>query len=183
MVDAATEYAVGITDGPSFRSQMLKIYNEILSSGNTANDSYSKVIMDACETAIKGSLEKNIVNDLMLGYIQLKGNNVSAFFEEKQIEKIAIYGMGRNGMQLSELLSETDITVSFFVDKNPDDIENVIPMADDSASLNSVDALIVTVVSEENDLVEHYRQSGVRTYGISEVYKRSFELTMEKSQK
>ncbi len=181
MVDAATEYAEGITDGPSFRSQMLKIYYEILSSGNTANDSYSKVIMDACETAISRLSEKNIVNDLMLGYIQLNGNNVSSFFDEKQIKNIAIYGMGRNGMQLSELLSETDVTVSFFVDKNPDDVENVIPIADDSDSLNSVDALIVTVSSEENDLVEHYRQSGVRAYGISEVYKRSFELTMEKS--
>jgi hypothetical protein len=66
--------------------------------------------------------------------------------------KVAIYGMGAVGRWLREILRETDVEVSYAIDRNFAKIDCDIPVQSPEKGLPSADAVVVSVYSEFSNI-------------------------------
>ena len=107
-------------------------------------------------------------------WIMNKNENRSMmkYFNDRNINSIAIYGMGTLGEALYEELKNTDIKIKYFIDKNAtelyygvDGIEAV--GLDGITSCAEVDAIIVTPVNHYDSIVTDLENEGVSSEIIS----------------
>lgn len=80
------------------------------------------------------------------------GASPVAFFEEKGLKKIAVYGAGDVGRSLELLLRNTGIEVSFFIDQNAGYILSELPVYRKEEAPGGIDAIVMTV--KDNALVK-----------------------------
>jgi hypothetical protein len=82
-------------------------------------------------------------------YLKNKGVSLEKYFTERNLNKIAIYGMGELGERLLEELREKEITVEYGVDKTggyDNESFRVYSLEDDLDKLDKVDAIVITAV-------------------------------------
>lgn len=75
-----------------------------------------------------------------------EGKSLISFFEENGYKKIAIYGMSYLGERLADELRDSDIKVSYAIDKNAENIYTDIEVKSPEDEMEEVDAVIVTAV-------------------------------------
>ncbi len=82
-------------------------------------------------------------------WLKLKncGKDISTYLKEKGYKKIAIYGMGYIGECLYEELENTDIKVLYGIDRLALDYQQKLPIYSIEQTLESVDAIIITIIN------------------------------------
>lgn len=85
------------------------------------------------------------------------GKSMTAYFIDNKINSIAIYGMGSLGELFYQEIKNSDIKVSYFIDKNADELyygADDIKVTDIEGILDQeeVDAIIVTPVYDYEDI-------------------------------
>lgn len=90
--------------------------------------------------------------------VKQNGINLASYFEEKNIKRIAIYGMSYLGESLLEEFSHTDIQVSYAIDQNADNIFCDIDVVKPTDILEPVDAIVVTAVYNFREIEEKLRE-------------------------
>lgn len=92
---------------------------------------------------------------LLLEKITLMKNNGSLvdYFIKNEYRKIAIYGFGRLGKVLFELLRDTEVEVLYIIDKNC--LNGVLGYND---NWKTVDVIVLTQVDELNEIKEEIRE-------------------------
>lgn len=87
---------------------------------------------------------------LMNQWINLKQDEkkVEEYFIQKNLKRIAIYGMGYVGKRLVKELKRTEIEVVYGIDRNAADIFSEIELVTMDDDLEDVDAVVVTLVDE-----------------------------------
>jgi len=88
-------------------------------------------------------------------WLDLKQNNISiaGYFEDNNINTIAIYGMGEMGKRLIKELKDSNIDVKYVVDKNENlVIDDDIKIVAKESIFQQVDALIVTATFAFNEI-------------------------------
>ncbi len=86
--------------------------------------------------------------------VKQEGKNLSAYFEQNNYKRIAIYGMSYAGETLIEELKGTNVEVVYGIDQNADAIYadvDVITMED---TLEDVDAIVVTAITFFDEIEE-----------------------------
>lgn len=85
-------------------------------------------------------------NGVLQQWLRLKnmGKNIDAYFMERDIRRIAIYGMGDLGNRLSEELKSSEVEVVYGIDQNKGDVFSEIPIYSLEDELPVVDAVVVT---------------------------------------
>lgn len=80
--------------------------------------------------------------------IKHQKRSLAEYFAKRNIESIAIYGMGEVGQRLCEELLENQITIKYAIDKNMNTPFYDIAIKKPNDTLESVDLVIVTATYE-----------------------------------
>lgn len=83
-----------------------------------------------------------------------EGKSIVDYFHREEIKEIAIYGMSYVGERLYDELKDSDINISYCIDRNADNVcveADVISPEDD---LPPVDAIIVTAITYFEEIEE-----------------------------
>ena len=116
--------------------------------GKVAGESVEKV---------RSMSDKHLTLFLMMNrWVKVKqeGKNLASYFEKNGYKKIAIYGMSYAGETLIDELKDTEVTVTYAIDKKADSIYadvNIVSMEDE---LENVDAVVVTAITFFDEIEE-----------------------------
>ena len=86
--------------------------------------------------------------------VKQEGKNLSSYFEKNGYRKIAIYGMSYAGETLLEELKNSEITVSYGIDKNSDAIYADVDIVSMDDELGDVDAIVVTAITYFDEIAD-----------------------------
>lgn len=78
--------------------------------------------------------------------IKEEGKHLEKYFQEKNYQKISVYGLGKVGKHLLAELKDSKIEIVFGIDKRKDQLNNSFPIYTINEILPKVDAVIVTVI-------------------------------------
>lgn len=73
-----------------------------------------------------------------------EGKSIVTYFEDNQYKEIAVYGMSYVGERLLDELRDSDIKVSYAIDRKSDSICADIDLVSPDEPLGKVDAIVVT---------------------------------------
>lgn len=115
------------------------------------------------------SEKRRALTDFVMG--QLYGNYsgmgperlsryVRPFFADRGVRRAAVYGAGRLGLALYELLRACGVEVACFMDRRYERLETPAVCVSGGARLTDVDLIIVTAYSEYRSIVHMLRESG-----------------------
>lgn len=118
--------------------------------------------------------------DISMQWIKIRQKNhtLSEFFHKNHIKSIAIYGMAQLGRRLYDELESGDIEVKYLIDQNPKGLENILNFVTmDKDVLLDIDAIVVTVVLEEQQIINNLLEMGYsRIIGLREIMKDFEEI-------
>lgn len=119
-----------------------------------------KMEWDKRKKAEKTSGKFSALFHMMNRWVKIKqsGKNLSSYFEENKYKKIAIYGMSYVGETLLEELKGTGIEVAYGIDKRASSIHADVDIVSPDDLLDSVDAVVVTVIEFFDEVEEKLRK-------------------------
>lgn len=94
--------------------------------------------------------EKHLALFLMMNQwvrINQEGKHISDYFKKNGYKKIAVYGMSYVGETLVNELRDTDIIVSYGIDKNADMMYSPVDVICLDDNFESVDIIVVTAIT------------------------------------
>lgn len=102
--------------------------------------------------------EKNYALYMMMNQwvkVKQEGKQISAYFNKKGYNKIAVYGMGYAGQRLlEELKNSSEIKVMYAIDQNASSIYADVDMVTPEDTLEKVDAIVVTAITYFDEIKE-----------------------------
>lgn len=98
--------------------------------------------------------------ELLNTWLKEKQNGVvlTQYFNEKNIKKIGIYGMGELGNRLSKELQNTDVEIVYAVDKSPINTFSELDVIGIDEVTDNVDAIIVTAIFAMDDITNELKE-------------------------
>lgn len=82
------------------------------------------------------------------------GNGIGTYLNRKNIRNVAVYGIGYLGKYLLKKLEKSEIKIPYIIDQNAAFLNMGYPAFTLEESLEEVDAVIVTLVQREEEIVE-----------------------------
>lgn len=102
--------------------------------------------------------------------IEQRGDSIARFFENKDVNTVAIYGMSFLGERVIDDLMNSNITVLYGIDKRSDLILSSINIFSPRDELPEVDYIIVTPVIGDKEIIEALsKQTKSKIISIKEV--------------
>lgn len=83
-----------------------------------------------------------------------EGRTISEILSKRNITEIAIYGMGKIGKHVISELKGSAVTVLYAIDRTKSGIYDTITVRQSDDMLPEVDAIIVTVIDEFDEIEE-----------------------------
>lgn len=117
-----------------------------------------------------GKVSSKKINELMEGHkkvhelymafdqwlrIRQEGKTLAEYFEKNNYKTAAIYGMKELGERLYDELKDSDITVSYIIDKNADSIYADVDVVTPDDELGAVDVIVVTAIYYFDEIEEN----------------------------
>lgn len=165
---AAQEYADTEFGFDEYANQMMDIYSDIIDDHCERRNTYD-FLNNSCMKRIGRIKDKGAKLELLLFCYHMKGLSLEDHLKGKGFCSVAIYGVGKFGMILYELLESSSIKIIYLIDRNCDDIENIRCVLNNEDELKHVDVVIVSVSKEEESIVRQYKSRGIPSYGMSEL--------------
>lgn len=141
-----------------------------VSAGLVLGYKYTRVRLNSRIDELQKLADKHLaIMNLFSMWIQNKESNlkIETYLKEKNINRIAIYGMSFAGERLYDELENSDIEIAFCIDKNANNIyKDVIILSPDDEIPDDVDAIIVTAFTFFEE-IEMKLKSKVNTKIIS----------------
>ena len=98
------------------------------------------------------------------------GITLDAFLKKRQVSKVAIFGAAIMGERIRGLLLGSDVSVSFFIDRNAEFIDEDIPVYHLEEAPDGIDAILISNISGEDQIQRRLAgRYGVPIYCIREV--------------
>lgn len=119
---------------------------------------YNDMDVQRVSEQMKQRMHKKTIN-LLDRWLSLKENgiNPATFLEKQGYRSVAIYGLGVFGRQLVTEIEKTDVTIAYIVDKNSD-IETKYEIKSVDTTLEEVDAIVISVHSDFNNMYKDLRK-------------------------
>ena len=108
-----------------------------------------------CINTWKKTAEKNQGLFMLMNQwarIKQEGNGLEAYFIKNNYKRIAVYGMSYVGVRFVKELKDSEVEIVYGIDKNADNIHSEIKMVTMDDELLSVDAVIVTLLAEFDEV-------------------------------
>lgn len=129
------------------------------------------------EIANKMTLYCHILN--MWLEMKQKGKSGITYLQEKEIKRIAVYGMKELGERLYEEIKSSEIEVVCVIDKNPDDVIGDFSVISPEEEIPDVDAIIVTAEYYFPEILGQLNEKvSCPVYSLLEVLGNSFGRSM-----
>lgn len=178
----AQQYAETTFDSRKYCDEMVKIYDEVIKSYQPYEYSKFLYALKEYQESVKipekpqekqSSFKKDsVMLSVVLKWLEIRqeGHLLDEYFKQRDIHSIAIYGMGALGCRLYDELENSDIEVKYLLDRNPNGMDKVFKFASLDKEILDVDAVIVTVVSGEKQIVNEIRKQEYKNVtGLSEI--------------
>ena len=178
----AQQYAEDTFDSKKYCDKMVKMYDEVIESYKPCEyNKFLQVLKEYQEVVISpekpnekhGASKKNTsLFSVVLKWLEIRqaGHRLDEYFKQKNIYNIAVYGIGVLGRRLYDELENSDIEIKYLIDRNPNGMDKVLEFVSLDEEILDVDAVIVTVFSEEERIVNEIRKLGyINAMGLSEV--------------
>lgn len=177
LLQKAQRYAEETFDSRRYCVELQKIYDETIASYKpkecddfleTLKESYSDD--DSKDSHIGNSnvlyKKSSIILPIVLKWLAIrqKGHSLNEYFEQNHIRTIAIYGMGALGCRLYDELESGGVQIKYLLDKNPNGMDNIFEFSELDKKTLDVDAIVVTVVSSERQVIDT-----IASYGYGKV--------------
>lgn len=93
---------------------------------------------------------------LMNQWVKLKQEkkSLAEYFDKREYKRIAIYGMSYVGIRIVNELKNSNIEILYGIDRNNKNIYSEVPVYTLSDALPQVDAIVMTVIGETEDIKE-----------------------------
>jgi lactate dehydrogenase-like 2-hydroxyacid dehydrogenase len=104
---------------------------------------------------VKEYSDKHLALFLMMNQwvkVKQEGKHLAEYFEKNRYKNIAIYGMGYVGKTLLAELNDTDVKVSYAIDRNADSIYADVDVISIDDELKKVDVVVVTAITFFDEL-------------------------------
>lgn len=177
-------YAESTFDSRKYCKGLLKLYNEKIASYAPKNtENFLIELKEYCkgETDFEDGINKS--NDVpfkkralllspVLKWLEIKqkGHSLEEYFLKNHIYSVAIYGMGLLGCRLYDELEKSKIRIKYLLDKNPRGMEKALEFASLDGEKLKIDAVVVTVVSEEQQIIDEiYKKGYKKIIGLNEI--------------
>jgi len=109
----------------------------------------------------KAMSDKHLALFLMMNqWVKMKqeGKKIYGYFKDHDLKNIAVYGMSYVGETLVHELENTDITISYGIDKNIESVYSDIKVFSMEDELPEVDAVIVTAITFFDEIKEQLKE-------------------------
>lgn len=90
--------------------------------------------------------------------VRQEGKSLVEYFQQQNYKTVAIYGMKELGERLYDELSGSDVTVSYIIDKNADELYADVDIVTPDEKLKPVDAIVVTAIYYFDEIKEELSQ-------------------------
>lgn len=178
----AQKYAEETFSLENYSNNILEIYQKVLKE-DVARDYkvVHKKFLESLEERYqkvrrldnKAVKEKNSISEIQQKWreLQEKGLSVKDYFIKRNLHNIAVYGMGNLGCQLYNEIGASDdkLKIKYVIDQNDEDIKEYIRVTKPDEILADIDVLVVAVISEEQAIIDHYKDNGYMVISISEL--------------
>lgn len=114
----------------------------------------------------------NLLNQWLI--LKQSGKSLADYFENNNIKKIAIYGMGELGNRLLDELKDSEIEVKYGIDKQADYTYADIDMVSLDDDLEEVDAIVVTAIFAFEEISDEL--GGITSYPVLSLEDVIYEL-------
>ncbi|MEY8375770.1 hypothetical protein AALD22_08310 [Lachnospiraceae bacterium 56-18] len=113
-----------------------------------------KILLNLLRKNQENAEKFQILFQMMNQWVELKqkGINLSQFFEENGYKKIAIYGMSSAGEALCNELKDSDIEITYAVDKNKYGVVTELEVYAPDEELPDVDVIVVSAVAYYDEI-------------------------------
>ena len=161
----AQEFAVSFFDFKAYAKKVLEQYERVLGKKKSASKEllqymdcrYEKLSGNSgSKPDIKPGTDNGWRKQALLfeRWLRLKqkGYSLDAYCKENYLMQVAVYGMGYLGCCVYDELENGGIMISYVIDKNGSYLEDAIKVVRPDDKLESVDAIIITVAKEEEEL-------------------------------
>lgn len=174
ILDRAQKYAIENFNPQKYILRMVEIYREVLSDRSDARNNKKKRLLLELEERYTdlcaGSKSSNVIgyrrNKMPAAFRETRrwltmkqaGLSIEDVLIKKGISSIAIYGMGYLGCSLYDELEGGGVRIEYIMDKGMEDTANAIRLVSMEEELPEADAVVVTVLSEIQNLCEQLRK-------------------------
>ena len=186
---SAQIYAIKEFDSVKYCKELYQVYLDAVASYQYNTEmSYAKQLTSRYEFLDKKEKNKWINNSNLLqtSKVQLayywimkwlklkqKGISLSDYLQKENIHSIAIYGMAQIGCLVFDELENTTIKIEYVMDRNDKNAMKIIKMINPEGELPKVDAIIVTVLSQEKQLIDWLKgKCSYKICGLTEIIKQ-----------
>ena len=126
---------------------------------------FLRMVISKNKAMIKNIFLYNVCGSLLL--LREKNVDLSSFFAENGLKRIAVYGMGRIGQSFIELLKDTDYAVSYGIDRNKP--KGIVPVYGLDENLPEADIVVVTIWEIKDVKETLIVNEGCRIVGIKDI--------------
>lgn len=136
----------------AFMKKFLILVIGIVSGQLIRDQKYKKILEDSDKRINKFVEYFNIYDDWL--ELRDRKKTLIMYFERNNIQKIAIYGMGKTAMHFIEELQEGSIDIAYAIDKKVIDTTYPFCVNKLNSELPEVDVIVVTAVFEFSKIKE-----------------------------
>lgn len=186
---SAQIYAIKEFDSVKYCKELYQVYLDAVANYQYNTEmSYAKQLTSRYEFLDKKKKSKWINNSNLLqtSKVQLayywimkwlklkqKGISLSDYLQKENIHSIAIYGMAQIGCLVFDELENTTVKIEYVMDRNDQNAMKIIKMINPEGELPKVDAIIVTVLSQEKQLIDWLKgKCSYKICGLTEIIKQ-----------
>lgn len=186
---SAQIYAIKEFDSVKYCKELYQVYLDAVANYQYNTEmSYTKQLTSRYEFLDKKKKSKWINNSNLLqtSKVQLayywimkwlklkqKGISLSDYLQKENIHSIAIYGMAQIGCLVFDELENTTVKIEYVMDRNDQNAMKIIKMINPEGELPKVDAIIVTVLSQEKQLIDWLKgKCSYKICGLTEIIKQ-----------
>lgn len=184
MMFEAQEYAEKTFENSGYCREILKVYDDVISSFRCKAD---KIFLDELKEKYEliankkaqkkqndnsRSMKAETAFSLSIKWLEIKqnGHSLSEYFKGHGFESVAIYGMAFLGCRLYDELENSGIKVKHLLDQKPGDMARIMKFDSISRGKITADVIVVTVAASERKIVEEIKAYGYgNVVGLSDI--------------
>lgn len=176
-IKEARKFAIQEFDLNGYAEKILDIYHKVIGEKRDGADQEKKQLLESIRRSYADREIKEETKQISV-YEQEKkmrfmfhsavkwltavqdGKSISSYLRNRGYHSVGIYGMGYFGRLLYEELLLNGFTIRYVIDSRKSDLETMIKYVTPKDALEEVDAIIVSVVYESEDIIQTLKCKG-----------------------
>lgn len=166
----AQNFALNTFNVEKYAIDIYNLYKNIWVENNAIDDEASCYLNKRyaqCLKSVFAAETKNFVKEELISEIDKKMTcgmkKIKLFLDSMNIKRVAIYGMGKLGCKLYDILEYLQVVVPYVIDRNSYFMSEIVKVFTPNNVVEEVDAVIITALDEDHKIREKCNKiSGIK---------------------